>query len=64
MIWHTARTGEGGKRRIRMSTETLYLVLALLLSTLVMGGGLIILILKYYWGPNGAPPKYRDCNHK
>lgn len=43
-----------------MSTHTLYLVLALLLSLLVMGGGLIILVLKYYWGPKGAPPKYRD----
>ncbi len=47
-----------------MSTNTLYLVLALLLSLLVMGGGLIILILKYYWGPKGAPPKYRYYNHK
>lgn len=39
--------------------NTLYLVLALLLSLLVMGGGLVILILKYYWGPNGKPPKHR-----
>lgn len=37
----------------------LYLILALVLSLLVMGGGLILLILKYYWGPNGKPPKDR-----
>jgi hypothetical protein len=35
--------------------NTLYLVLALPLSLLVMGVGLVILILKYYWGPNGRP---------
>jgi hypothetical protein len=39
--------------------NTLYLVLALLLSLLVMGGGLVILILKYYWGPDGRPPEDR-----
>ena len=31
--------------------NTLYLVLALLLSLIAICCGLVILILKYYWGP-------------
>jgi hypothetical protein len=37
----------------------LELLLYVALATMVLLGGLVWMIKKYYWGPDGKPPQYR-----
>ena len=37
----------------------LELLLYVALITIVILGGLVWMIKKYYWGPDGKPPQYR-----